>query len=78
MPVMSFKVSAADARSIRARARARRQTLSAYLRAQALPPARSGSKPLVKIHPASGLAYDAAPGTEVTIEEIDAALAEFP
>jgi hypothetical protein len=78
MPVISFKVSAADARMIRARARARRQTLSEYLRAQALPRRRTANTPHLKTHRASGLAYDDAPGDQVTAEEIRAALADFP
>lgn len=80
MPVLSFKVTAAEARQIRARARAEKAgSVSAYLRKSALreaaPPVRAR---LVKKHPVSGLLYDATPGPKVTDEEIRAALADFP
>jgi hypothetical protein len=78
MPVLSFKVSSADARTIRARARARKKTLSAYLREQALPKRASRKKPVLKRHPASGLTYDATVGPPVTDEEVQAALVVFP
>jgi hypothetical protein len=78
MPVISFKVSAADARIIRSRARARRQTVSAYLRERALPGKRSRTRPTVRRHAVSGLAYDATPGHAVTEEDIRAALDDFP
>lgn len=77
MPVLSFKVSPAEARTIRARAKARKKTVSAYLREQALPP-RKRVKLTVRRHPVSGLIYDATPGLMVTEEEIRAALADFP
>jgi hypothetical protein len=78
MPVISFKVSAADARAIRARAKASRKTLSAYLRERALP-GRTRRRTLAPMtHPVSGLTYDATRGPNVTEEEIRAALADFP
>lgn len=80
MPVLTFKVTAAEARLIRARARAERAaSVSAYLRKSALgetsPPER---RLVLKKHPVSGLIYDATPGRKVTDEEIRAALADFP
>lgn len=78
MPVISFKVSAADARALRARAKASGKTLSAYLRERALP-GRTRRRKLTPLkHPVSGLTYDATRGPSVTQEEIDAALADFP
>jgi hypothetical protein len=78
MPVLSFKVSAADARAIRARARARKKTVSAFLRDQALGERTSRSRPREGTHPASGLTYDRTVGRKVTEEEIRAVLADFP
>jgi predicted transcriptional regulator len=79
MPVISLKVSPADARRIRALARARKKTVSAYLREQALPAPPSAERRVsLKKHRASGLSYDAAPGPPVTDEEIQAALVDFP
>ena len=77
MPVLSFKVSAGEARTIRALAKAKKKTVSAYLREQALPD-RKRAKLAVRRHPVSGLIYDATPGLTVTEEEIRAALADFP
>lgn len=79
MPVLTFKVTDAEARSIRAKARAAKaESLSAFLRKSVLgePPARS--KIIRRIHPVSGLPYNAAPGPVVTDEEIRAILADFP
>jgi hypothetical protein len=78
MPVISFKVSAADARAIRARAKSCRKTLSAYLRERALPGRKPRRMLAPKKHPVSGLTYDAARGTRVTDEEVRASLADFP
>jgi hypothetical protein len=77
MPVLSFKVSAAEARTIRALAKAGKKTVSAYLRERALPDRKRGKRTLRR-HPVSGLIYDATPGRRVTEEEIQAALADFP
>jgi hypothetical protein len=78
MTVISFKVSSADARAIRARARASNKTVSAYLRDRALP-ARTRRRTLAaRKHPVSGLTYDATPGPRVTETEIRTALADFP
>jgi hypothetical protein len=78
MPVLSFKVSAADARAIRARAKARKKTVSAYLREQALVEKKPRRRLRLIKHPVSGLTCDATPGPMVTEEEIRAALADFP
>jgi len=79
MPVISLKVSPADARRIRALAKARSKTVSAYLREQALPaPGATNRRISLRKHRASGLSYDASPGPAVTDEEIRAALADFP
>lgn len=79
MPVISLKVTPADARRIRALAKAHSKTVSAYLREQALPsPAATARRIALKRHRASGLSYDNSPGPAVTDEEIRAALADFP
>lgn len=81
MPTLSFKVTAAEARAIRARARAANGTVSTYLRAAALPPPaqRAPVKLVMKRHPVSGALYVASPvGPKVTAEEIREALADFP
>ena len=81
MPILTFKVSPEEARTIRARARAARAaSVSAYLRKQALgePPSPRRGKRIIKKHPVSGLLYDATPGPVVSAEAIRAALADFP
>lgn len=81
MPTLTFKVSAAEARSIRARARAEKATVSAFLRTRVLdrkPAPRP--KLVVKKHAVSGLPYNAAgKGLRiVTHEQIKELLADFP
>jgi hypothetical protein len=80
MPVLTFKVSDPEARIIRAKARARRTSLSAYLRDAALGRDRKGkpSRIVRRRHPVSGLTFNAAPGRTATPDEIRAALADFP
>ncbi|MEI6862068.1 MAG: hypothetical protein WCL04_07425 [Verrucomicrobiota bacterium] len=81
MPTLTFKVTAAEAATIRARARAAKGTVSTYLRKHALPaPAKRAPVKLVfKKHPISGASYIASPvGPKVTAEEIKEALADFP
>lgn len=81
MPTFTFKVSAEEARLIRARARAEKRTLSALLRSAVLPPSpRRRGKRLIKKHPVSGLLYDAtdADGPAVSLDDIKATLADFP
>jgi len=81
MPAITFKVSPAEARQIRAKARAEKRTVSAFVRSRVLgaPPARR-RKLIIKKHPVSGLPYDAGGEGEpmVTREQIAAALADFP
>ena len=80
MPVLTFKVSDLEARIIRAKARARRTSLSAYLRRAALEQnGEAGPATIIRRrHPESGLSYNAKRGRAVTAEEIRAALADFP
>ncbi len=79
MPVLTFKVSAAEARTIRAKARSEKAaSVSAYLRKVAL-----GGEPMAALverrrHPVSGLPYNAARGRVVSEAELNAALADFP
>ena len=80
MPVLSFKVDPDTERKIRARARAEKTSVSAYLRKVALG-AESSPPPKVvsRKHPVSGLPYNAARSLPVVVEEdIRAALADFP
>lgn len=80
MPVITFKVTPPEARIIRARARALRTTVSAYLRRAALGQETGSKRARVvrRRHPVSGLTYNATAGRTVTEEEIRAALADFP
>lgn len=79
MPVLTFKVSAAEARAIRGKARASRaRSVSSFIRAAVLGDKSSPVKVTRKRHPVSGLPYNAAPGRVVSDEEIQAALADFP
>ena len=79
MPVLTFKVTDAEARAIRAKARSSKaKSLSAFLRKSVLNETPARRKIVIKTHPVSGLPYDAAPGPVVTDEEIRAALADFP
>lgn len=79
MPVLTFKVTEAEERAIRAKARAAKaESLSAFLRKAVLGDTPARRELVVKTHPVSGLPYDATPGPAVTDEEIRAALADFP
>lgn len=78
MPVISFKVSAEEARRIRARARAEKTTVSAFLRKSALGLETAHAEINRRSHPVSGLPHNAAKGRVATEEEIRAALADFP
>ncbi len=80
MPVLTFKVSDPEARIIRAKARAERTTVSAFLRRAALGGGdRASSVKIVRRrHPVSGLTYNAGKSQRVTEDEIRAALADFP
>jgi len=79
MPILTFKVTAAEARTIRAKARAAKaKSVSSFLRESVLGEKPGPAKVIRRIHPVSGLPYNAAPGRVVTDEEIRAALADFP
>ncbi len=82
MPTLTFKVTAAEAAAIRARARAAKGTVSTYLRATALPPPAKlpARKVRMEPHPISGALYNAAgdDGPLVTFAQIKEALVDFP
>ncbi len=80
MPVLSFKVDPQAASQIRAKARAAKSSVSAYLRKAALGEgAATPAKIVRKKHPVSGLPCNAASSKRlVSDEEIRAALADFP
>jgi len=80
MPVLSFKVDPQAASQIRARARAAKSSVSAYLRKAALGDgAKMPAKIVRKNHPVSGLPFNASSSSRlVSDEEIRAALADFP
>ena len=81
MPTLMFKVSPAEAREIRAKARAEKATVSAFLRTRVLDqePARR-PKLAIKKPPVSGLPYNAAGRglPLVTHAQIKEILADFP
>jgi hypothetical protein len=80
MSMISFKLTPAEKRLLRARARAESLSVSSYLRRAALGtlgPAGPRRR-VIRRHPVSGLRYDASPGRPVSAEEIRAALADFP
>jgi len=80
VPVLTFKVSDPEARIIRAKARARRTSLSSYLRHAALEQNEKARPARIvrRRHRVSGLTCNARRGRTVTPEEIRAALADFP
>lgn len=80
MPILTFKVSEAEALRIRREARRRKAPVSVYIRQRLLSDeAEQAARPLVKKHPVSGLPYDANPrAVRATEEEIQAALADYP
>ena len=81
MPTLTFKVSPEEARTIRAKARAEKSSVSAFLRTRVLDPKPATiRRRIVKRHSVSGLLYDATNegGLIVTHEQIKAALANFP
>ena len=82
MPTLTFKVSPAEARVIRAAAHAAKANVSTFLRERALGAAKRPQprKLVFKRHPVSGLPYDASGKNLpiVTREQIAAALADFP
>lgn len=82
LPTLTFKVSEAEARTIRARAHAAKANVSAFLRTSALgvPVMKKPRKLALRKHPVSGLPYDASSAKLplVTNEEVRALLADFP
>lgn len=79
MPTLTFRVSPEEARTIRARARAEKASVSAFLRTRVLDQKAPRQRRLsLKKHPVSGLYFNATSGRPVAQAEIDAALAEFP
>ena len=81
MVAITFKVSREEARAIREAARADRKNVSAFIRSKLLEvPAKKPRARIIKKHPISGLPYDATDegGRTVTLEEIKAALEDFP
>lgn len=79
MPTITFKVSAEEARRIRARARAAKAaSVSDYLRKIALNEKSPARRRVLKKDPLTGVLVDATPGPVVTDEEVKAVLADFP
>jgi hypothetical protein len=80
MPVLSFKVDRQSASQIRAKARAAKSSVSAFLRKAALgDDAMKPAKIVRKNHPVSGLPFNASSSDRPVSEaEIRAALADFP
>jgi hypothetical protein len=81
MPTLTFKVSAAEARAIRANARREKATVSAFLPTRVLDPEPvRPAKLVIKKHPVSGLPYNAAGRglPLVTHAQIKEMLADFP
>ena len=78
--MISFKVDPETERKIRAKARAEKTSVSAYLRKVVLgDEVTAPAKMLPRKHPVSGLPYNAASTrTLVADAEIKAALADFP
>jgi len=78
MPTITFKVSAEEARVIRARARASKSpSISEFLRKVALQEPAPQKRVLVK-DKLTGVMVDATPGPVVSDEQVRAALADFP
>ena len=79
MPVFSFRVSVAEARAIRAKARGENAaSVSAYLRKVALGVDVVVTQIERRRHPVSGLPYNAAAGRVASAAEVTTALADFP
>ena len=80
MVAITFKVTPEEARAIRAAARAAKLTLSSHIRAALFKKVARRPRIEMKRHPISGLPYNAAGSKlrEVSLEEIKAALADFP
>jgi hypothetical protein len=76
MPTLSFKAAPAEAKSIRAAARAKRLSVSEYLRRAALPPAPARAKSRPDLRPGRVVIRGAADAPTVTSADIAVALYE--
>ena len=80
MPTLTFKVTAEEARQIRALARRQKMTVSEYLRRQAQPPV-DRAQPIGRVRCAYTGASIFAPAPDLaplTTESVRSMLAEFP
>ena len=78
---MKLKLTPAESRALRAKARAEKQSLTAFARSRLIDTAPIARRQvIVKKHPVSGLLYDAGGEglPQDTQEQIKAALADFP
>jgi hypothetical protein len=80
MPTLSFKVAPAEEHRIRAAAKARRLSVSEYLRRAALPPAKSQPKLRMKTDRRTGLSYAVMPSgaPRLGLHDVKRILADFP
>jgi hypothetical protein len=80
MPTLSFKAAPAEVARIRSAARAKRLSLSEYLRRVALPPAASPLKLTMKVDRATGLSHAVMPAGAPVLRSADVKriLADFP
>jgi hypothetical protein len=80
MPTLSFKAAPAEIHRIRAAARAKRLSLSEYLRRAALPPAPARPKLRMKTDPKTGLSYVVMPpgAPKLGLDDVKRILADFP
>jgi hypothetical protein len=74
MPTLSFKAAPAEAKYIRAAARAKRLSVSEYLRRAALPPAPSRSKARQSFKPGRVIIQGSNDAPMVTSADVAAAL----
>lgn len=80
MPKFSFKAAPAEVARIRSAARAKRLSLSEYLRRAALPPAASPLKFTMELDRATGLSHAVMPAGAQVLRSADVKriLADFP
>jgi hypothetical protein len=80
MPTLSFKAAPAEMHSIRAAAKAKRLSLSEYLRRAALPPAKARPKLRMKTDRTTGLSYAVMPpgAPKLGLDDVKRILADFP
>ncbi len=80
MPTLSFKAAPAEVHSIRAAAKAKRLSLSEYLRRAALPPAAARPKLRMKTDRKTGLSYAVMPAgaPKLGLHDVKRILADFP